>query len=277
MTPVPPNSPAATPPPRSSRLAWALVAALAAFILGLLASPWFEAQVRSRLPGQAPAPDAGLAARVTALEARASRIGPAPADLADRLARLEARVAVPPVPTTANPLDRIRAGIAAGVPTDALGELQAAYGPSEDVAAAAALAARPVTTPQLRARLPALGKPPAATSTPPAASWAERARAGLQSLVTVRRATEARTDAFVAEADAALAADDPAAAIAAVVRLPASPARAAWLADARRLADGRTALARLDSRAAPAEAAPPAPPPTEAPADPATGPAEAEI
>ncbi|BBE33732.1 COG4223 family protein [Sphingosinicella microcystinivorans] len=114
-----------TPRPRNS-LPWVLVAGLLLFAAGLLLSPWFETNIRTRLPGALQRPDvesiaarvereAGaitqLEARVTALETRPSAPAPMvdgagtppalndPMPLAlgtgpgsERLARLEARI-----------------------------------------------------------------------------------------------------------------------------------------------------------------------------------------
>lgn len=87
------QGPARTEPKRrSTGIAWAVAAALLAFAAGLIANPWFEDSVRSRIPFLAArqAPDsAALEQRLAALErARPS----APAVAAERLARTEARV-----------------------------------------------------------------------------------------------------------------------------------------------------------------------------------------
>lgn len=74
---------------------WVLSGALFVFLAGLIANPWFESEVRSRLPFSAalPAPDADAAAlklRLAELERRSN--GAAAAMPAERLARTEARV-----------------------------------------------------------------------------------------------------------------------------------------------------------------------------------------
>jgi hypothetical protein len=94
------NSYAAATPRKSSKAPWVLTGLLAAFSGGLIANPWFESEVRSRLPdalqSKAPASvsagqSAGLAAveqRLTTVEQRpAAEI---PADLSGRIAALEA-------------------------------------------------------------------------------------------------------------------------------------------------------------------------------------------
>ncbi|MFD0848320.1 COG4223 family protein [Sphingosinicella xenopeptidilytica] len=114
-----------TPRPRSA-VPWVLVAGLVLFAAGLLLSPWFETNVRTRLPGALQRPDVeSLAVRVereagtiTALEARVAALETRPATSAplgdaattpralndpvplalgggpsaERLARLEARI-----------------------------------------------------------------------------------------------------------------------------------------------------------------------------------------
>ncbi|MCA3254510.1 MAG: hypothetical protein INF91_02705 [Alphaproteobacteria bacterium] len=108
------GSPVAPPPAapaRRSSWPWLVAAVLAVFALGMIASPWFEATVRSQLPGSAVDPAgaqiaaqgqeiAALRARVEALEARGGGTAPATAPLAavpagtpgERLARVETRV-----------------------------------------------------------------------------------------------------------------------------------------------------------------------------------------
>ena len=105
---------AATPPQRRAIWPWLLVAALLAFVIGMLGSPWFEREVRSQLPpplrdqplSQSDPRFDGLEARVARLEAAQARppssgqpalpgavAAPAPADPAfdARLAALEAQ------------------------------------------------------------------------------------------------------------------------------------------------------------------------------------------
>lgn len=104
------RSVAGGPAPAAARSVtpWIAVAVLLAFALGMIANPWFERSVRSRLPGFAPtvAPTVGdiaaLQARIAVLEARpsapASVAGNGAAVPSERLARVEAT------------LDRITAG-----------------------------------------------------------------------------------------------------------------------------------------------------------------------
>ncbi len=93
------------PAAKPSRFGWGLSALLLAFSGGLIANPWFETQVRSRLPDALQGPrtgtvaDAGLAAKLAALENRVTAVearpGAAlPGDVAGRIAALEARTTV---------------------------------------------------------------------------------------------------------------------------------------------------------------------------------------
>lgn len=107
----PPPQPAARPR-RRSVLPWLIAAIVLAFAVGLLTNPWFEQNVRSRLPGGPPAAAAddaasrelsALRARLASLEARARRPAPALTDRpagslplagsAEAQASVEARVA----------------------------------------------------------------------------------------------------------------------------------------------------------------------------------------
>jgi uncharacterized coiled-coil protein SlyX len=94
--------PAPTRPPRQGMFAWALAAGLFVFAAGLLANPWFETAILSRLPFAATVaqPAAGLRA-APALEARLAQLERqlADADAAptsrmpvERLARTEAKI-----------------------------------------------------------------------------------------------------------------------------------------------------------------------------------------
>jgi hypothetical protein len=97
-------SSATSTPPRRSRWPWVMTGLFAAFSGGLIANPWFEREVRSRLPealqektpasvqAGASADVAALAQRLAAVEARpAAEI---PGDLSGRIAALEASRAV---------------------------------------------------------------------------------------------------------------------------------------------------------------------------------------
>ncbi len=117
---VPPPSPA----PRAV-LAWTLTAVLLAFALGLIANPWFERSVRSRLPGFAPtlsptvADMTVLESRVAALEARpaprASIGAPADPAVGERIARVEGALATlsGAAPAAETRTDKIAADVAA--------------------------------------------------------------------------------------------------------------------------------------------------------------------
>ncbi len=88
------SSPIAAPRARPrSPLAWLIAAALFVFLIGMIANPWFENNVRSKLPfargaATAPADVAVLQARIAQLESRA----PPPAAPSERLARTEAKI-----------------------------------------------------------------------------------------------------------------------------------------------------------------------------------------
>jgi hypothetical protein len=96
------DSYAPTPARKGGGFAWTLALLLASFAAGMIGSPWFEKEVRSRLPAwaqtgaQPPAVSAGDSAKLAALEARiaAAEQTPAgaglPADVAARIAALEA-------------------------------------------------------------------------------------------------------------------------------------------------------------------------------------------
>ncbi|UAJ10887.1 hypothetical protein [Polymorphobacter megasporae] len=112
--------------PQRAVFAWVLVAALLAFALGLIANPWFERSVRSRLPGFAPtvAPTvadlATLDARIAAIEARPAVVVPngdaaAIGASGERLARLEGTVATlgATVPAATGRTDKIATDLAA--------------------------------------------------------------------------------------------------------------------------------------------------------------------
>ncbi|WP_310475849.1 hypothetical protein [Sandarakinorhabdus sp.] len=89
MTPGPARS---QPARRGSGVAWAAALAMLALAVGLIANPWFEQTVRSRLPfvqAENTSDTAALDQRLAALEQRKPT---APAVASERLARTEARV-----------------------------------------------------------------------------------------------------------------------------------------------------------------------------------------
>jgi uncharacterized coiled-coil protein SlyX len=119
---------ARVPPPSSpprAVFAWLLTAVLLAFTLGLIANPWFEHSVRSRLPGFAPtltptvADVDALETRVAALEARPA-VRPAAPGAADpaageRVARVEGSLATlgATLPATEARIDKLATDLAA--------------------------------------------------------------------------------------------------------------------------------------------------------------------
>jgi hypothetical protein len=102
-------------PRKSSKVPWVLTGLLAAFSGGMIANPWFETEVRSRLPdalqSKTPASvSAGQSAGVAALEERLAAVEqrPAaeiPADVSGRIAALEASRSVDGAMTGAAPVD----------------------------------------------------------------------------------------------------------------------------------------------------------------------------
>jgi type II secretory pathway component PulM len=111
------GTPRAAPPPRRrGSFAWIVVAMLFVFALGLIANPWFESTVRSRLPfAAAPAATtdvAALQARIAQLEGRAPAAAPMPSE---RLARTEAQIetSTDQIARDAERIDRLTADVAA--------------------------------------------------------------------------------------------------------------------------------------------------------------------
>lgn len=74
----------APPPAKRSLLPWVLTTGAVAFSLGMIANPWFEASVRSRLPGQLQDPVAAIntadEARLKALEGRVATLEAQPTE-----------------------------------------------------------------------------------------------------------------------------------------------------------------------------------------------------
>ncbi len=105
----------ATAKPRRARWPWLLTGLFAAFSGGLIANPWFEREVRSRLPDalqeKTPASvQAGSSAEIAALAQRLASVEARPAaeipgDLSGRIAALEASRSVAGAGNTAATLD----------------------------------------------------------------------------------------------------------------------------------------------------------------------------
>jgi hypothetical protein len=120
-----------------------------------------------------------------------------------------------------------------------------------DAAAVEALGAwsrAPQTRSTLKSRLEAIGDLP---SSEEAGGWWERLKARLSGLVSVRgeRVETADSAALMAEARTAMAAGDLELAVSALSGGDWSPAVRQWVADARILAAGEEALARLETDA----------------------------
>ncbi len=216
---------------------------------------------------------AALSARIDGLEARLARLAAAPAggdpDLAAKVAALERRVAAletssasPPAADLARHLLALDAAIEAGRPfADILAALQAAIAklpadtrlrlqaPLESLRPYAATGVAPLAA--LKARFDGIATAVLrAASPPPGAGWWARLKDRLADLVVIRRTgAVAGTGiaARLARAEAALARDDPAAAVAEIEAIDdaARAPAAAWLDAARRHLAARRALDRL--------------------------------
>lgn len=293
MTDQPLDAMAAAPssrpsmPDRRSRspLPWVLLSLLLAFTLGLIANPFFEREVRSRLPAALQgtvAPDPRLDALATRIARLEGRAAPTPArDLDERLARLEqaVRAGEQSAGALANSNSQVdaseimearalfvllgvRRAVAYGQPLGPYdGPFTALFGARDaaSVRAVRDLTARPVTRASLRARLQA-ATADASPSSAPAGMW-QRIRTRLGSLVEVRRSAAAQGASAAGSVQPSMGADAAAAAemalatgrldlaIAAVARVPATTASRTWIADAQRLAAGEAALTRLEALA----------------------------
>ncbi|MFC3714525.1 hypothetical protein ACFOMD_18310 [Sphingoaurantiacus capsulatus] len=223
------------PPSRGRPIAaWIIAAVLLAFAIGMVASPWFENSVRSRLPG-ARASDsdiakdealAALQARLDALETRTTRIQPRVATAPGgggaslemqaatevRLAELQAQVAELQASTdstvaaaeegaeraqTALLVAALRRGIEGGQRLDVYEPaLRARFGASHpnEVAALLALGRRPLTATQLAQSL-ARTLPTVERAEAENRSWWDGVKHNLAGIADVRRADEIPRDA----------------------------------------------------------------------------------
>lgn len=307
----------ARPPrqPRRNIWPWLISALLASFIIGLLGSPWIEAEVRQHLP-EAVRPQASPAqtAELLALEGRLARLESRPelpealpagavAPPADRIAALEAAAAErqktdaelsAQLQALAADLDRVsdralagdervrdlfllgvmRRMVTSGRPLTPVEEIVAARFRTLDGAAVDALAAwsrEPQTRRTLAARLPELGRAGAQADVQAAGNWWDRLKAGLSTLVTVRKPAGEQAPGSVEVVQAAAAAlrnDDLELAISEIASGPQSTATRQWERDARLLLAAELALDRLDGLALTAAipaVEPAAPPATQAP------------
>jgi hypothetical protein len=105
--------PVAAPPPRRTVLPWVLAGALFVFTAGMIANPWFERSIRTRLPF-----DTAPATTVTAVPAAAppAAAGAVPAmPPGERLARTEAQIeaSAEQVARDAERIDQLNARVAA--------------------------------------------------------------------------------------------------------------------------------------------------------------------
>lgn len=268
---------------------WVTAALLFAFILGLLGSPWLEHQVRSRLPGALPDQIAAESARIDALEQRLAGLESAPsvpapsqlpAPIDARLGALESHATayestegelLARVDALAAQVEQTSGAVAkgdaqlrdlfllavtrrmfeAGRPLGPSGTLLSNRYKAEDAAAVEALqawSAAPQSRESLAARLRLLSA--TADETANAGNLWDRIKAGLSRLATVRDDSAAPDSAgALAAAQRAIADDDIGLAVAALGRAPMNAAARQWVADANLLAQGETALLRLENRA----------------------------
>lgn len=277
-------TPTAPPPerPRRAVFPWLLAAIALAFALGIVANPWFERTVRSRLPGmmRGATDEAALDARlveqqrmIAALRQRVESVPPlarvaAPApDDASQAVRIDALVAEVAelrarAEANSNQIDAAVAGATEGAEQARTVLLVAAVRRMLD-------SGQPITVlePALRrsfADQPDLVEAVAALGTQPTTperlhaefarlrarsaeardgDWWTSFRQGLANVVSLRRADAAGTEANWNTAEARLVQRDVAGAAAVAVRLPGT---GLWLAEARRYLNGRRALAQLE-------------------------------
>ncbi len=107
-------------PPRRLALPWIIVALLLVFGFGMIANPWFEANVRSNMPFASrikalPAPDTAISDRSSPPIALPALPIPAGVPAAERLARTEARIdtSSDQIARAADRIDRLTADVAA--------------------------------------------------------------------------------------------------------------------------------------------------------------------
>jgi hypothetical protein len=281
----------ATPPPPpvakpdGTRWAWIIAVAAIMFALGLLLNPWFEANVRDRLPGggssskaamqklvQAQAREiASLNGRLSALERAPAKSGGDPA----RIVRAEAQVnalqsqvgalgvkvegAVTEAAQDAQTAQGVmlaasaRRVIDSGQPLGPLEPpLRARFGQSYPGPVEALVAAgnRPITLTRLQQDFTRVAETLRAKSAPPETWWATF-MAAIGEIATVRRsgAVQINPAEVAANASARLASGDVAGAIALLSRLPPDRSLTTWLADAKRYRAAQSALAQIEAAA----------------------------
>lgn len=211
---------------RRSIWPWLVAGILASFLIGLLASPWLEAEVRGHLPAGIQPPEPAASAEVQALEARLAqlesrppvpRAAAAPPSMewanaleAAQSERLQADTDLSAqLQAVASDLRRVneqaRAGdermrdmfllgvarrmVLAGRPLTPVEELFARRFRGTDASAVDAMmewSREPQTRRTLASRLPELGRVAAETEATAAGNWWERLKAGFSSMVTVR-------------------------------------------------------------------------------------------
>lgn len=278
-----PPAPQPVERPRRAVFPWLLALVAVAFALGIVANPWFERTVRSRLPGmmRGATDEAAIEVRlneqermIAALRQRgetappsAPRAAAALPDDASQAARIDALVAEVAelrarAEANSGRIDAAVAGAAEGAAQARTVLLVTAVRRMIDSGQPIGVL-EPVLRhsfadrPDLVEAIAALGTAPTAPERLRASfarlhaqaedvrdgGWWESLRSGLANIVAVRRADAAGMEANWRAAEARLAAGDVGGAAAIAVRLPGT---AAWLADARRYLNGQRALAQLE-------------------------------
>ena len=277
--PLPPTKPGGT------RAPWIIALAAVMLTLGLLLNPWFEANVRSYLPGgksdrsvemqklvQAQTREiASLKLRLSALERAPAKSSGDPA----RIVRAEAQVnalqsqvgalgvkvegAVTEAAQDAQTAQGVMLAASARRVIDSgqvLGPLEpplrARFGQSYPGPVEALVAAgnRPITLTRLQQDFARVAERLSAKSAPPE-TWWDTFMAAIGEIATVRRSGAARIDPaeVVANAAARLDSGDVAGAIALLSRLPTDRNLSSWLADAKRYRAAQSALAQIEAAA----------------------------
>ena len=273
-------------PPRRRRavLPWLIAALALALAVGLLTSPWFDRNIRSRLPGATPPATTEVAppqARADTIDTRSFEPAAADAPRADaalatavaqlsvetRLAALQAEIAElrarsdSSIAAAAQGADRAQTALLVGALRRAVdgGRRFDAYEPalrarfgishSNEVAALLAFGRRPITAEALATALAARA-PTIERAQAEGRSWWASLKTGLAGVVAVRRADAAATDpqAQLRAASARAAAGDVEGALRLAGALPASSraALSTWTVDARRQAAAAQALTALE-------------------------------
>lgn len=296
---APSVEPVEAPHRRRGVLPWLVAAVAFAFALGLLTNPWFDRNIRARLPGSLRMAEStatpelkALQARLAALESRpAPMVGtpssvppaPAPADAATeaRIIELQAEVGElrervdSSIATAADGAERAQAALLVAALRRAVdsGQRFDAYEPAlrarfgtthpNEVADLLAFTRRPVSTEQLADSLVGLA-PAIDRAEAEGRSWWASLKAGVAGVVAVRRADAGAVDPQGQLQTAALRvrAGDVEGALRRFAAMPPGPrqALAGWAVEARRYVAAEQALQSIEVAALAAPAvAAPAP------------------